>query len=154
MVWVAVLAGVISVIGAMKLVFYECGPRFQSPSGHSAFSAVFYGCAALLVAVGQRPAVRTLGGLGALALIAAISLSRVWLGYHSWEEVTAGLSIGALGVLAFWRVCPPLDRPVLTLPVLAAVLGLGLLLAGGRHFGIEGLVYRAQAYLPSFDVCP
>ena len=151
--WAVVLVACLSAMVGAKLLFHGCGPRFQSPSGHTAFSALFYGCAALIVTAGRPKPLRWLIAAGALAVVAAVSVSRVWLRAHSPEEVAAGLAVGALGVAAFARFRLPLDRPVVTAPVLAAgLVGLALLV-GGRHLGIEHWVGRAARLAPALDVC-
>lgn len=153
LLWAGVLVACLSAMLAAKLAFYGCGPRFQSPSGHAAFGTLFYGCAALVVGAGQPRPMRALILVGALLAVAGVTVSRVWLRVHSAEEVAAGLLVGALGVAAFARFRPPLDRAVLTPPLLGAGLVALLLLVGGRHLGVEHWVGRAARLMPALDLC-
>ena len=151
--WAATLVVFLSLTVAAKLAFHGCGPRLRSPSGHTAFSALFYGCAALVLMAGLDRLTRWAIGIGAVALVAVISVSRLWLDVHSPEEVVAGLLIGGVGVAVFSWLRPPMERPVISVPVLGAGLVLLALLVGGRHFGIEHWVGRGARWLPAFDLC-
>ncbi|WP_148219277.1 phosphatase PAP2 family protein [Azospirillum sp. B510] len=153
--WLLALAFCLGVMVVLKLVGHGCGlpefplfpslfagDRFVSPSGHAAFSAVFYGSVSALAA-------RTAGSrwlriglpLAAVALVLAIGASRVAISAHSWAEVTAGLMIGTLSVLLFlWssrKDAVPRLRPS---PWLLGALALGLALL--VHAGDPSFVER------------
>jgi hypothetical protein len=133
-----------------KVAFAACGGNHSvfgvdSPSGHAAFSATFYGCLAALFATG-----RTIGrrlGLygGAAALILAIGASRVALEAHTVPEVVIGLLIGAMSIALFatLRVEPERlefsSRTVVRMSPLAALYALCLLLLAG-HWTAESFI--------------
>ena len=89
-----------------KLAFAACGEGhsafgLESPSGHTAFGATFYGCLALLFAAGRPLGLRLALYGGAAALIALIGVSRVALEAHTAQEVGVGLLIGAASIALF-----------------------------------------------------
>lgn len=73
------------------------------PSGHAANSAIIYLTIALISmqVIPRRAARRFLFGV-TLLLVAAIGVSRVYLGVHWPSDVLAGWSFGALWALAWW----------------------------------------------------
>jgi membrane-associated phospholipid phosphatase len=118
----AALAGGEGLNMALKAAFERPRPGFSDPlataagfsfpSGHAMVSLTVYGALAFLVAtrVGSRRArVAVLGS--ALALVAAIGLSRIYLGVHYLSDVVAAycaglawLTLCTLGLLgASWR---------------------------------------------------
>lgn len=73
------------------------------PSGHSANSAIVYlTLAGLLTQVVRGRATRRYFQAAALALVAAIGTSRVYLGVHWPSDVLAGWSFGMLWALGWW----------------------------------------------------
>ena len=75
------------------------------PSGHSANSAIVYlTLATLLAQVIERAALRRYVAVVAALLVAAIGISRVYLGVHWPSDVLAGWSFGVLWALAWWSV--------------------------------------------------
>ena len=73
------------------------------PSGHSANSAIVYlTLAGLLTQVVRGRATRRYLQGAALALVAAIGASRVYLGVHWPSDVLAGWSFGMLWALGWW----------------------------------------------------
>jgi membrane-associated phospholipid phosphatase len=108
----------------------------QSPSGHTSFSATFYGCGAAVAASGAAPWRQRLTWTAAITLVLAVAASRVVLGAHTVWEVAIGLAIGAscVGVFLFQverpRPASGFLRFVLAVAVLAIVLQ-------GTHLTIE-----------------
>jgi membrane-associated phospholipid phosphatase len=138
----ALVAGLATALVA-KLALATCGvthPLFgvESPSGHAAFGAIFYGCLAVLFATGRPIGLRLALYLGALLLVALIGLSRVALEAHSVPEVVVGLLIGAVSVALFQRLRVDPERlelsprTVLLMSPLAALYALCLLLLADR----------------------
>jgi undecaprenyl-diphosphatase len=75
------------------------------PSGHSANSAIVYlTLATLLAQVIERAALRRYVAVVAALLVAAIGISRVYLGVHWPSDVLAGWSFGALWAVAWWSI--------------------------------------------------
>jgi membrane-associated phospholipid phosphatase len=102
---VALLIGLTATLLA-KLTFEAClwgisTLRIESPSGHASFSALVYGCLAVLVATGRPIGQRLLIAVGASGLILLIGFSRIAVEVHTPEEVVLGLLIGAAGVVLF-----------------------------------------------------
>ena len=85
------------------------------PSDHSQFMAYWacYGVLFLLVHVkrvgrsGWRPALAA----GMLALAAAVAASRVYLGYHTLEQVLAGLVVGSAVAVVWFVLYASIVRP-------------------------------------------
>jgi membrane-associated phospholipid phosphatase len=138
----ALVVGLMAALLA-KLALATCGavhPLFgvQSPSGHAAFGAIFYGSLAVLFATGRSTALRLALYAGALLLVALIGLSRVALEAHTIPEVIVGLLIGGMSVALFCvlRVEPQRlelsPRSVLLMSPLAAIYAFCLLLLADR----------------------
>jgi hypothetical protein len=140
-----------------KLAFAACGARYsligvESPSGHSAFGATFYGCLAVLFGAGRTLSRRlALYGVAA-ALILLIGASRVALDAHTAPEVVVGLFIGAMtvGLFRALRVDPePLQfsaQTVIRMSPFAALYAVCLLLLAG-HWTVEPLIDAIAAQL-------
>jgi len=102
-----VMAGAVVLENALKFAFQRARPEpffgtapetYSFPSGHALFSACFYGAFAWLLGAalrnrGLRAAIWTMS----LALITAIGLSRLYLGFHYPTDVIAGYLVAA-----FW----------------------------------------------------
>ena len=116
-----------------KLAFAACGfaPRFdvESPSGHAALGAAFYGSLAALLA-GGRPLGMRLGLYAAAACAAvAVAYGRVELRAHSVAEVVCGLLIGAAAAALFVALRGPPRRLPLTPQMLVRTSPVAVLLA-------------------------
>ncbi len=129
------VGGVLAVNVLMKLAFHRARPAFDDPlltlstysfpSGHVAGSTALYGLfVAWVFGRTQRLPWRLLAVIGALAAIALVALSRMYLGVHYLSDVAAAFAEGVawlalcLGALAaFWRhdrrsdVAAPADTP-------------------------------------------
>jgi membrane-associated phospholipid phosphatase len=89
-----------------KLAFAACGGNtsvfgVESPSGHAAFGATFYGCLAVLFGTGRAIGWRLALYGAATALILAIGASRIALEAHTMQEVGVGFFIGAVSIALF-----------------------------------------------------
>ena len=147
-----------------KLAFHACGseiPAFgiESPSGHASFSAVFYGCLALIVAAGRPLWQRTGIYVGAALFVLLVGVSRVVVEAHTLPDVIAGTSIGMLAILVFQALRGPsqllvIPHRALTLSIPAsAVLALTILIFA-RHWTPEGLIEIVGLRLDRFfGVC-
>ena len=68
------------------------------PSGHATQAAAFYGMLALVLTVRRPVATRVAAWVAALVVVAAVGLSRVYLGAHWLSDVLGGYALGALWV--------------------------------------------------------
>ncbi|MFZ1962443.1 MAG: phosphatase PAP2 family protein [Roseiarcus sp.] len=104
--YAAALAACLTAALFAKLAFAACGGNHslfgvESPSGHAAFGATFYGCLAVLFGTGRATRWRLALYGGAAALILAIGASRVGLEDHTMQEVGVGFFIGAVSIALF-----------------------------------------------------
>ena len=109
--WGVAFAGVGFLNGALKLLFHRERPpdaaeflthlSWSFPSGHAMGSLVGYGMVAyLLVLSARRTSVRIGIVLGAVLLILAIGVSRLYLGVHYMSDVMGGYAAGTLWLSA------------------------------------------------------
>jgi undecaprenyl-diphosphatase len=77
---------------ALNPIAETLGPSF--PSGHSSWSAAFFAAAALLLARGRGPGVRSALAGAAAGLAVMIGCTRVLLAVHWLSDVIAGLALG------------------------------------------------------------
>jgi membrane-associated phospholipid phosphatase len=113
----AVLVGVVAlgietVNAALKLVFHRPRPElsfvhldtYSFPSGHAAGSAAVYGVLAYVVARRVFGLRRIAVVAGAVVLVGAVGMSRLYLGAHYLSDVLAGLALGATWLSAWLLV--------------------------------------------------
>lgn len=140
-----------------KMAFAACGfgePRFdiESPSGHAALGAAFWGCLATVLAGGRQPGTRLALYAGAALVAVAVACARVALGVHTVAEVICGLTIGAVSAALFVALRGPPRRVPLTSQVLVraspivALLALDLALLTD-HWTAEPFIVRLAAAL-------
>lgn len=130
-VWVALIKNLTQVARPQDL--YTGLSSYSFPSGHATMSLVIYGLLAFLVSRGWSAGRRWSLLLAVGVLIAAIGLSRLYLGAHWLSDVVGGYALAltwvTLVVLA-WRYKHPQAEPLKgLLPVALAAL----LLAGAWH---------------------
>ncbi|MGD1037412.1 MAG: phosphatase PAP2 family protein [Roseiarcus sp.] len=104
--YAAALAACLTAALFAKLAFAACGGNHslfgvESPSGHAAFGATFYGCLAVLFGTGRAIGRRLALYAAAAALILAIGAGRVALEDHTMQEVGVGFFIGAVSIALF-----------------------------------------------------
>ena len=116
-----------------KLAFAACGfaPRFdiESPSGHAALGAAFYGSLAALLAGGRPLGARLALYVAAACAAVAVAYGRVELQVHSVAEVVCGLLIGAAAAALFVTLRGPPRRLSLTPQMLVRASPVAVLLA-------------------------
>ena len=163
--YAAALAVCLATALLAKLALAACGGGrsvfgVESPSGHVAFSALFYGCLAVLFGTGRALGQRlTLYG-SALALIVLIGASRVALAAHTPQEVGGGFLIGAVSVAVFCalRTEPARlelsSRTVVQMSPLAALYALCLLLLAGRWTAEPVIDAIARQIGVNLHLCP
>jgi undecaprenyl-diphosphatase len=109
-----VMAGAVVLENGLKYALHRARPEpffgvapetYSFPSGHALFSACFYGALAWIFAAGTRNrTARAAIWAPSLVLIAAIGLSRLYLGVHYPTDVIAGYLVAAFwitGLLAW-----------------------------------------------------
>jgi membrane-associated phospholipid phosphatase len=155
--YAAALAACLMAALFAKLAFAACGGNHsvfgvESPSGHAAFSATFYGCLAALFGTGRAIGWRLALYGAAAALMLAIGASRVALEAHTVTEVVIGVLIGAVSIALFaaLRVKPERlefsSRTVVQMSPLAVLYALCLLLLAG-HWTAESFIDAIAARL-------
>jgi len=155
--YAAAVAACVTAALFAKFAFAACGGNHavfgvESPSGHAAFGATFYGCLAALFGAGRATRWRLALYGGAVALALAIGASRVALQAHNATEVVIGGLIGAMSIALFiaLRVRPePLElssRTVVQMSPLAVLYALCLLLLAG-HWTAESFIDAIAAQL-------
>jgi membrane-associated phospholipid phosphatase len=114
-------------IGLLKMLFFACPPDgdLESPSGHTALSALVYGGLAAILASDMRSKwLRRAIGAIAFLFILAIACSRLALQMHTLPEVVTGLAIGAAVLALFvfhYRRTPHKHGRVLPLLLAASI---------------------------------
>lgn len=80
---------------------------YSFPSGHAVAGTVFYGmlCALVFTHVRSRTW-RAVAAAMTVAMVALVVFSRVYLGAHYPSDVIAGIAVGTLCLLAFFRLLP------------------------------------------------
>jgi undecaprenyl-diphosphatase len=95
-----------SVVGRPRPTFvarYDLIASSSFPSGHSLMAPAIYFTLAAIVSAGElRPAARVLLMAGSVLLVAAIGVSRVYLGVHWPTDVLAGWTLGSAVALVAW----------------------------------------------------
>lgn len=120
-------AGAAAVLGGIAALRYGVQPHLVRPALSERWPSILLGCLALIyLTLGI-----TAGGLtGVLAIAGSIAIGAALSLRHRFRATAASvLIVGALpfGVVAWWSIAPPLSA------VLVLVVGLPLVLAGGRH---------------------
>jgi membrane-associated phospholipid phosphatase len=129
-VWVSVIAATFAAVLILKLVFEACGARWgssiESPSGHTAAAAVFYG-GVLSELFGRRARLPWSAALAVAVVVGLVGFSRLVLGAHTPAEAALGGAVGLLGLSAMLVLAGP--SPVssrrlaaFALPALAVVV--------------------------------
>jgi undecaprenyl-diphosphatase len=70
------------------------------PSGHATYAITWVACALVLVRAGTGWAVRFAAVTVAIGLVAAIALTRIYLGVHWLSDVVGGVALG----VAVWSL--------------------------------------------------
>ncbi len=100
-VWLlaTLLAALLTTASKVAFIGYGLGfaaRDFTGISGHAMFAAAIVPPLATLCAGGLLSRWRCAGAAAGYALAAAVAVSRVMVGAHSWSEVLAGFALGAL----------------------------------------------------------
>ena len=139
-----VIAVCLTITILAKLAFLAVGvdcfyASVHSPSGHTSFSATFYGCCAALTTSDEAPLRRRFAWIAAVALVLAIAVSRVVVGAHNLAEVVIGLAIGLICVGLFLHLTRE-RAPTAGLPQFAlGIVALAIVLQG-THLTLEPLL--------------
>ena len=155
--YVAALAVCLTAALFAKLALAACGGDHavfdvESPSGHAAVAATFYGCVASLLATGRATGWRLALYAGASALVLSIGASRVALEAHTVPEIVIGVLIGVMSIALFnaLRVATePLElssQTVVRMSPFAVLYALCLLLLAG-HWTAEPFIDAIAARL-------
>ena len=95
-----------NIVGRPRPAFVERYDLIASssfPSGHSMMAPAIYFTLAGIIAAGElRPGARVVLMVGSVLLVAAIGVSRVYLGVHWPTDVIAGWALGSAVALVAW----------------------------------------------------
>jgi membrane-associated phospholipid phosphatase len=154
--WLLTGGIVIALTVVTKVGFYGCGVRQSSwdlisPSGHTSFSAIFYGSCAVLAANGRSQYQRVLIHAGAVLLVGLIGISRVLMEAHTWPEVMVGAVLGGGGVALFGHLLSNDDVRPVRLRVLAASLAAAAVLLQDQHLSAEPLIRQIASSLHAWS---
>jgi len=86
------------------------------PSGHATMATIFFGAAGVVLCREAIPPAARIAIAGAAAiLLAAVALSRVYLGAHWLSDVLAGIFLGVLWLVVwvFILPAPPSSHPAI-----------------------------------------
>jgi membrane-associated phospholipid phosphatase len=114
-------------IGILKMLFFACPPDgdLESPSGHTALSALVYGgLAAILATDLQSKWLRRIIGAAAFLFVLAIGYSRLVLHMHTLAEIVTGMAIGTAVLAIFvyhYRRIPHRQGRILPLLLATAI---------------------------------
>ena len=147
------------VLVLLKIAFIACGMTWRagvsSPSGHAGMSVMVYGS---LGAVAARQSPRWRKPVLLLAvwlLVAAIAVSRVALGAHSYGEVLIGMSAGVAALCCFLLMYRKQSGGKMNWSLLAMIVCVGLPILHGMHVPAENLIrHLALTARSGTDVCP
>ena len=144
--WLLATAGGSGINTAIKVALHRARPgdmhyagwsAYSFPSGHSTTNAVLYGFLAIIVMRLVKPAWRLAVAAGALVFVAAIAISRLYVGAHWLSDVVGGLTFGSLwlallGLAYLYRQAEPLNTSNLL-----AVAGATLVVAGAINIALH-----------------
>ena len=144
--WLIAVAGGSIINTAIKVEMHRVRPgdmhyagwsAFSFPSGHSTTNTVLYGFLAIIVMRLVKPAWRFAVASGALVLVGAIAVSRLYVGAHWLSDVVGGLAFGSLwlallGLFYLYRQTEPID-----VGKLLGVALVALVLAGGVNIALN-----------------
>jgi len=140
-----------------KLAVHACHAQMsefdlESPSGHTAFAALFYGCLALIFAAGW-PRLRAIAlYIATTLLVLLVGVSRVVITVHTAPDVVLGFAIGGCAVLVF-HALRGRPRPVViaartwAVAVPVGVVLVGLILLAAHRWTPEPLIAAAARRL-------
>lgn len=99
--WLLLLAAAISLTLVSKLAFIGWGLGwaaldFTGVSGHAMMAAALYPLMLTMLISARSPTARRCAFLLGIGLAVLVGVSRVLVGAHSWSEVFAGLTLGAM----------------------------------------------------------
>ena len=99
----------------MKFALATCGVGerlgIESPSGHVAFAATFYGSLALMLGPRRSAASKLLLGAGVAAFVILVAVSRVALNAHNPAETMVGAATGLAALAIFFANAPKRAPP-------------------------------------------
>jgi membrane-associated phospholipid phosphatase len=141
--WAVSMGGVMATMLVLKVLVSSVGRGWSgiglnSPSGHTAAAAAFYGGLAVILG----PPMTTLAaGLIATAIAVVFAATRLLLGYHTPFDVLIGGVVGVAGLLIFCRTSGPVPRalPRDRLVILLLLVGLAF---HGHRLPAEGYLHR------------
>jgi len=136
---------------------YQGTMAFSFPSAHSVYASCIYGFLAVLIARELQPRWRWLCYAVALLLILSIAFSRLYLGAHWFSDVSAGLLLGLIWVLALGvayrrHIAPAIKPAALVVIPLLVLFSFGTWHVLDTHAeNIQRFSIRQQVETSNFD---
>lgn len=135
-IWIYTTFLCLATVLALKLVFLSCHVLYfdiQSPSGHTAFSAIVLGSAARIISAHSQKWAGLIINAIAWLIILAIAFSRFFLGMHTASEVVIALIIGSFAYIFFSSRYSRCRRPALN----PMGLFLGIVIVAVACYGLK-----------------
>ena len=154
-------AGAAVFVGGVKGVIHRPRPvqiydglvQYSFPSGHASMSIVLYGTLAFLLAYGAPARWRRRVAFLALALVALIAFSRVYLGAHWLSDVLAGLAFGMAWVALLAMIYVRGKPAPVPAKAFAGLLLVAIVAAGAFHM-FNDLAKETGRYAIPADLRP
>ena len=158
--WTVAVGATLGLVLLLKLAFLACGHlitdmQLQSPSGHTAAAAVVYGgLAGIALRTVTSNKYWLLGCTFAIAILCAaiFGATRLRLGAHSMPEVLAGGMVGVGGAISSTALAGVPSPAIRLSYVLAAGLGI-LLLLHGLHLPAESVIKSIAINIWPLSAC-
>jgi membrane-associated phospholipid phosphatase len=149
-VWLCCVGTVTLITALAKLWFAGCRynwSHIHSLSGHTSFSAVAYGGAAVVLTAGMPRSKRWTIALLYAVWVIGIGITRVELGAHTPQEVASGWLVGGIGVAVFASHYRAAQRPSRYSVVATAALLIVIALIPQAHVSFEGFLRALGQWL-------
>jgi len=144
LLWGGSIVACAGTIGVLKLILIAAAPHYSvngfSTSGHAGMSVVVYGGFVLLIGPSLAPPERWLARVGAVALIAAIAVSRVMLRKHSLAEIAVGLGVGLVALAGLRSLFKRAPRERLPAMWLCAAAFVTIVVMHGTRWHTESVI--------------
>ena len=156
-VWLCCVGAVTLITALAKLWFAGCHydwSHIHSLSGHTSFSVVAYGGAAVVLTAGTPRPKRWMTGVLCVVWVTGIGITRVALGAHTPQEVASGWLVGGIGVAVFASYYRASQRPSRYSIAATAALLVLIALIPQAHLSFESFLrWLGQWVVERLPIC-